>query len=326
MLFQRGTHGGTPMGVLVVQVGCRLEGDAILPLAKQPPIAVTDAVRGEPRDSSITTPNALATYKPNTDITVDAVAYAPGGVEHTQWPVHARVGDKSVDLMIRGPHEWTHGADGWTCSEPRPTTSVPVIYEKAFGGSFDLEERIEDPRNPLGTGFLPPGAPTDQPVPAPQIVAADEPPHEAGEQYPPRGLGAIAPDFAPRRDLIGTTDEAWLENVWPRPPQDFDYASYQHAHPDLVYDGYLRGDEPVELRGLLPGGEDLITTLPGFALRGRMALVNGTQRPLPMALDTVHFSMTGAERHEHRIYLVWRALVSLAGGAHALAFNTHWLD
>ena len=51
----------------------------------------------------------------------------------------------------------------------------------------------------------------------------------------------------PRVSYAGTYDEQYQKERAPDPPLDFSYAFYNGAHPDLQVEGYLRGDEEVEL-------------------------------------------------------------------------------
>jgi hypothetical protein len=140
------------------------------------------------------------------------------------------------------------------------------------------------------------------------VVAVDEPSHVAGRRYAPQGCGPIPSYFAPRRDRIGTVDERWLETKWPCVPEDFDYAHYQCAHPDLVYPGYLEGDEPVELVHLSAADRAILTALPGWLVWVLLRLHDGRMLPMAARLDTVHFALAHDSPSRHRAYLSWRAL------------------
>ena len=56
----------------------------------------------------------------------------------------------------------------------------------------------------------------------------------------------------PRLGYAGTYDEQYQRERAPAPPLDFSYAFYNGAHPDLQVEGYLRGNEDVELKHIVP--------------------------------------------------------------------------
>ncbi len=311
LAFDRHHHDGSTLRVVCAQGTFSLDATGPMrPAVEQLPLAVTERYREGERTSSLSRDTALATFKPTSDIHLDAVAWAPNGRASASWPVRVRVGDVCRDLSVRGPHVWRHRAvTGWGLTEPAPCLRVPLTYERAFGGSHLIDGvLVEEEQNPVGTGFLPRGVSTRDPIDAPQVVATDEPIHRAGQRYRPRGVAPLPAFFEPRASRAGTCDEAWLKSQWPLIPRDFDYAYFNSAHPDLVHPGYLRGDERVELVNLRPGGGSYLTELPGFcvfalARRGtRLAAVR-------LQLDTVHFELAGESPADHRALLCWRVVL-----------------
>jgi len=317
LLFERRDHADRPLGVLALQGTFAIEsGKPLRALPEQDDVPVGDEYRGDPATTSLRRAGATATFKPKSDILVDAVARAPQGRPATTWPVRIRVGRLCKDLMVRGPHHWVHRRlRGWTTTAVEPCLEVPLTYERAFGGSHRLDgELVEEPRNPVGTGFVPPGIDTHAPIPAPQVVATDEPTHVAGRRYAPQGCGPLPSYFEPRRSRIGTVDSHWLDTKWPVVPDDFDYAHYQSAHPDLVYPGYLEGDESVELVHVAPEGRSILTALPRWRVWTLLRLTNGRMLPWPTVLDTVFFDVASEDVAAHRAYLTWRAVFPLELG------------
>jgi hypothetical protein len=184
----------------------------------------------------------------------------------------------------------------------------------AFGGAHIIDgERVAEERNPLGTGFLPEGVATDRPIPAPQVLAPDEPEHRPGERYVPQGVSPLGRDTAFRLDHAGTYDEAWRRERFPRLPDDFDYRFYNSAHPDLVIEGFLRGDEHIELVNLTPTGT-LRAALPGVRLEAIVHRVDGPVAKVPLRLDTLHLDVASPASAEHRAKLTFRACVPMATG------------
>ena len=101
----------------------------------------------------------------------------------------------------------------------------------------------------------------------------------------------------PRLKFAGTFDDDYLKHRSPLPPEDASHAVNNGAHPDLQVDGYLRGDEEVELENLSPKG-NLRFQLPGIQPRiaiTRMAKTdeNGVipppivEAPVSPSLDTL---------------------------------------
>jgi hypothetical protein len=246
--------------------------------------------------------------KPRSDIILHALATAPGAAAATEWSVRARVGTVRKDLLIRGPAVWQHfSMQGWKKTAPVAVREVPIIYELAFGGCVKRGSMtIEEDRNPVGTGLIDDRlTPQDVDIPAPQIVALDEPAHIPGKRYPPQGFLPIPSFFQPRLARAGTFDEEWQRTRWPRHPADFDYSFYNSAPPGLVYPSYLRGDEVVELVNLGAGG--VVTfRLPDYKLMGLLRRHGGELRPFMIVLDTVHIDVRSRNAEDHRVHLTWR--------------------
>jgi hypothetical protein len=309
LLFERADTDDRRFMVLALQATFAIRsGAALEPARDQPDVVAADEYRGDPQTTSLLRAGVIATYKPSSDVTVEAIARSPE--PKAEWPVRLQVGAIASSLRVRGPHEWRHDDDqGWTKSEPEPCKEVPIVYERAFGGSFHIDgELVEETRNPVGTGFLPDELEDHSPRPAPQIVATDEPEHEAGGVYRPRGWAPIPSYFSPRREHIGTADETWRKTRWPRPPRDFDDAYYQCAHPDLIYPGHLRGDEAIRIEGVTADGAPIVSQLPGWCVFLLLRIEGGRMVMHPARLDHLHLDVSAADRDEHLATLTWRAV------------------
>jgi hypothetical protein len=208
---------------------------------------------------------------------------------------------------VTGPRCFRHGDDGWVLTEPEPCAELPLTYEHAFGGR-QTEEGVEtvDEHNPTGLGWVPEkwkglrdGG--DEDIPAPQVESPDEPVRELGESIAPQGLGPIVRAWLPRRELAGTYDDRWREQRLPALPTDFDFAFYNSAHPDLIYPGYLEGDEQILLEGLSPGGP-LQFCLPGLSLSAELRDGQGQSQLVCCELDTLRLDVP-----QGRASLTWRA-------------------
>lgn len=320
LAFERATPADETLMVLVLQGTFAIDDERPLrPLPAQPPVQLADVFRGDPRTTSLRRESALATLKLRSDVHLDAVARAPGGDARADWPVRIQVGDVRKDLRVVGPRWWEHRDGGWQLGAPEPCAEVPLAWERAFGGAYTIDDRrVAEERNPLGTGFLPDGVPTAQPIAAPQVLAPDEPEHRPGERYTPQGCAPLGRDTEWRLAHAGTYDEAWRRERWPRLPDDFDYRFYTSAHPDLVVDGFLRGDERVELVNLTPSGR-LVTALPGARYEAIVHRADGPVGRVPLRLDTLHLDVASADPAEHRATLTWRACLDVATGLSRIA-------
>jgi hypothetical protein len=286
------------------------EDEALHAAPDQAPILDADAYRGDPATSSLRVESDVTPLKPRSDVQIDAVARSPDGAPARAWIVRARVGAIDKRLRVTGPRRWERGRLGYTLTDPEPCTEVPIVYERAFGGVFRAGDRVEAlEENPVGVGFVPADAqPSEAILPAPQIEDPDDPIGTLGAAHTPQGLGPIARGWQPRYARCGTLDEAWRAERWPALPVDFDAAFYNGAHPDLVYPGYLRGDEEVVLEGVDP--RPLRFTLPAV----RVALFAGPRREIPdPLLDTLFIDVPA-----RRVIITWKAMFPVDGDLHVL--------
>jgi hypothetical protein len=305
----------------------------------QEPLAVVDEYFGEINRSSVRQESDLAPFKPKCDVIIVAAAYAPGGFPATTFDVRLRIirtGDAEAGevmlektLAITGPRFWEKSRlfRAWHLSEPEPITSLPIRYEYAYGGELRLENTAErerlasegkDPEsaaplhhsvvesNPVGCGYR-----EDDylklsglaRVPAPRIEDPRDRVSSFGTHHAPQGFGVITKAWLPRRQLAGTADEAFAKSDgWL--PEDFDFAFWNGAHPDLQIP-YLDGDEIVELTNVVPTGM-LQIQLPGHRPYLLVRYEEGEIEPVAMNLDTL---LIDIERM--RVALVYRMTMAL---------------
>ncbi len=240
----------------------------------QPPVLRVPEHVGEPGKSSIRYENDLVLTKKTTDIIVVGHAYAPGGRPVTEMEVGFRVGPVQKVLRVTGDRVWdTTGA-----SSPQPFITMPLVYERAFGG---VDTRSKQPdrdwewRNPVGTGFA---VARDNlgGVPLPNIEYPAERVTGWKDRPRPAGFGAIACHWQPRVAFAGTYDDRWMQERQPLLPDDFDDRYFQCAPQDQQAPGFLRGGEPVALLNLGPHGE-LRCTLPKVFLGFDTRFYDGTR-------------------------------------------------
>jgi len=318
VVFERGDASGRSYWVAAIQGSFSLPRDGVLEsLDEQQPVQLVDSFWEDPARSSVRRPGVIGYRKRKSDLTVNAAARSR--TRKSTWPVRFQLGSVDSTLVVRGPHHWVHEEGAWRRTEPEPCQSVALVYENAFGGGQQVgDEFVEERRNPLGTGFIPEGTEDTSPLRAPQVVGLDEPEHEPGDRHAPRGWGAIPSYFAPRTHHVGTCDAQWKARRWPRPPDDFDDAFYQSAHPDLVYPGHLRGDETFQLEGVTVSGETIVGRLPGWVVFLVVHLQGGRSGLYPAFLDHVHLDVLHPEPSEHRGYLTWRSVLPRGDAIEAL--------
>ncbi len=254
--FQR-DHEGREVWIVCVRAAFDVRADGSTAVSEnQDPVSVEPIYTGEPGRSSLRSDTDIVLRKQATDVLLIAHAHAPGGRPATAVDVRMRV-DKTVKTArIIGNRRWSKAVLGVSASPPEPFRTMPLVYERAFGGPIPggANGPTEwDVRNPVGTGFAPAGASADglalPNVENPKALLASPKNRPA-----PVGFGPIAPDWVPRRDLAGTYDEKWMKSRQPLPPEDLDERFFQCAPEDQQVRGMLHGGEEVELQNLSPGG------------------------------------------------------------------------
>ncbi|MFT3775072.1 MAG: DUF2169 domain-containing protein [Minicystis sp.] len=259
----------------------------------------------------------LVHTKATTDVLLHGRAHAPQGKPARQVDVMMKVGDLTKVLRVFGDRRWREGLGGLSATDPEPFTTMPIVYERAFGGkdtsAIDPEKHVWDRRNPIGTGFA---AEARQLVnqPLPNI----EDPRDlvtSWKQRPrPAGFGPIARDWSPRLELSGTYDEAWHDERRPLLPVDFDERFHQSAPIDQQTERYLRGGEAVELFHLTASGY-LRFTLPRVAI-GFVTRIAGHLTGHPARLHTVLI-----EPEHPRVTMVWHTKLACHHDVHALEWT-----
>ena len=318
MTFESVDLDDDPFQVIILKGSFKIVPDsALVPVVEQQPIMETDQYFAPPYQGSVRVESEMAPFKPAADIIINATAYPPGGKPAAQWTVSAQVREKRKVLAVTGPRFWRHNLlDGWHIGLPEPCASVPLRYEHAYGGQWeaDNDQDVCD-QNPAGVGYVDPEKISQaKPVPAPRIMSPDDPVIKIGKAHKPEGFSTICRSWQPRLGLAGTFDEKWQKQRHPKPPPDFKSAFYNCAHPDLIVDGYLQGDEKVELRGLHPVHETLRFCLPGYHIIGAITDRDDYRYGAMARLDTLCLHVD-----ELRAFLIWRiSLPLMADGIRSL--------
>jgi hypothetical protein len=289
------------------------EDGAVKRADEQEPVAVAPAYFGEPGLSSLRREQELTFAHPGTDVTVNAAAHAAGGRPVTSMNVAVEVAGMRKAVTVVGDRVWRVGALGARKSSPEPFTRVPIVYERAFGGTIPDDPTAIDPRNPVGTGF----ARSDLDLherPLPNVEEFQRPIDSWKDRPAPAGFGAVGPNWAPRSELAGTFDEAWKKTHAPYWPSDHDVLFHRSASPGLWSEKPLRGHERVATTGLTPSGS-LSFRLPheSFVIETHFA---GQRIVHPPQLDRVIVDLD-----ERRLIMVWCARLPCGARARQVEFT-----
>lgn len=225
---------------------------------KQVPVLRTPMYQGKFADSSLLYEADLRGNKVATDVLLNGNAWAPKGQEIDQVDVRIHVGRIDKRLRIFGDRKWEKGMSGEpSISDAKPFVSMPITYERAFGGwdksSRDPSRHRLESRNPLGTGFSI-SKKNCHGLPLPNVEDPKQLIKSWRDHPSPVGFGAIDSAWSPRRELAGTYDEAWQETRMPLWAEDFDQRYNNCAPEDQQLDGFLRGGESVSLFNLCQAG------------------------------------------------------------------------
>lgn len=280
-------------------------GTRLAPADEQVPVTMADVHYGDPATSSIRIPSDVCLGKPGTDVVLIGSAWSPDGRPAWQVDVSLRVGALSKSLRVFGDRVWDSGAAGASMAWVAPFVSMPIVWERAFGGSDQTEKGPRAyPSNPVGTGFRASGgAKALTGMPLPNVEDPRRLIGSPGDSPDPVGTAPTAPHWHPRINYAGTYDAAWQRNRAPYLPDDFDARFFHYAPVGQVSPVPLSGGEPVELVGVSPQGV-LRFNLPSLAVQ---LTFKGAGRE-----DVRRALLEGVlvEPDAQRVTLVWRGALA----------------
>ncbi len=262
-----------------------------------------DEYYGEPLSSSLKAASDYHIGKAGTDVVVLGNAMAPDQRKVAALDVSVNVHNKAKQVRVFGDRTWDSGVP----SSPELFETMPIVYERAYGGCrIDEAGTVleAETRNPVGIGFL--GKRSEGELNGhfvPNIEDPHAPIHSPKDRPPVAGFGYIAPNWEPRVAFAGTYDEVWQESRAPFLPIDFSRKFLNAAHPDLVFDGFLSGGEPVSIANMHPAGP-LNFNLPLVNVKTR-ARIGRDLHDVKMNLETVELRPNKAQ-----VSLAWRGQIS----------------
>ena len=282
-------------------------GSTISVAEAQRPVVLADEYWGEPGLSSIKYASEAHLTKPATDVVMVGVASAPDRRPMKQLDVTVTVADRRKTIRVFGDRVWEKGWIGVRMSAPLPFETIPLVYERAFGGVHEVnpekKQVIFEPRNPVGCSFM--GKRKTKQMVGMRLPNLEDPSHLMNKPRmlpPPVGVGALSSSWEPRKSYAGTYDAVWQKTRAPYLPDDFNPRFFNVAHPDLVCHGYLKGGEPLEIINVSPNGP-IRCTLPICRLETAVRIAGRTETP-PLNLETVLLEPSNAT-----LCLTWRSSV-----------------
>lgn len=241
---------------------------AVALAAKQEALVYADVHFGEPEVTSIRYECDFARFKPRADVLVIGDAHAPHGDPTDRLEVSLEVASIKKQITVFGDRKWEHSFGAYYPSPPMPFVSLPLIYERAFGGSDKSHEQQKfhatELRNPIGVGFH--KSATSESIegsPLPNLENAESPIRDWSDHPAPVGFGVIGRNWHPRIGAAGTYDEKWLKERFPFLPADFEDNYLQSAPPDQQT-AFLQGGELVRCVNMTPDQEFRFTLPKGM--------------------------------------------------------------
>lgn len=300
--------------LVIVKGTWRIDRNGTLAVAEeQVPIQFEPLYHGEPDSSSLILDTDVVLEKPGTDCILLGHAFASkvgvGSVDVT-----FAVGPVRKTVRIFGERIWMKCLGKVSMSRPAPFEKIPLVWERAFGGT---DASWSDPKdhefcleNPVGKGLLARKAKRE--IDGLRLPNLEDPAHlirKPDDRPQPTGFGPIPPHWQPRAGYAGTYDDHWRKYVSPLPPEDMNPRFHSCAAPGLATARHLTGTEQVLVENASPGAR-MLFALPGVVPRVTVRLGASGQN-LPMALDTVI-----VEPDAERVVLTWRGRCPVHGRVH----------
>jgi hypothetical protein len=287
------------------------------PAEKQEPLVATDVHYGDPGVTSVKYECEFAMFKPRADVIVNGEAVAPDGRPVRDLTVTLEIGTTRKAIRVVGDRRWERGILGITAPEPAPFLTMPLVYERAFGGSDHSHPSPRyhgsEVRNLVGVGFHRNSDPeTIEGQPLPNLEHLRHPMRVWSDTAPPVGFGSISRNWQPRLKHAGTYDERWMKERLPFLPRDFDEQYFLSAPPDQQVP-FLRGGEGVRCLNMTPEGV-FEFRVPSFDVP-ILFVFRFPEREIPASpnLDTLI-----VEPALRRFQAIWRANVPLGRKLNAL--------
>jgi hypothetical protein len=299
---------GADTVVVLVKATYVKSGTKLAPADEQIPVRTNDVPADaravdEGRPSSIRYPSDVGGNKPGTDVVVVGDAVSRRRVERLD--VAVRFPDRVVALRVHGERFFHKGTFGMSIGPAVAFERVSTAYERAYGGS-SRDRSIVEWRNPVGRGVH--GSPGELDGALAPCIEDPAHPIDGARKAAPVGFGAIPMWWQPRRDFVGTADEAWRSRRMPLLPRDFDRRFHQVAHPSLQMDRMLRAGDLIGTEGIGVDGT-FFAAVPELPIVAHVRRSTGLAETVPLAIDTAL-----VEPEHARVELTLRRVLLLGRG------------
>jgi hypothetical protein len=281
-----------------------LPGEPVRLYEEQVPLVMADTFTGEPGLSAPCYEVDFAPRKARCDVLLLGSAYAPDGRPATGVTVGIRVGEMRKSFRVTGERHWDTRLTGIAASSPSAFVVRKISYDTAFGG---VDMHHEDPTqhaafmsNPVGCGFhkhLRPHWLEGQPLPTTEELG--HPVVRPDGSYAPMAFGPLGRGWTSRSRYAGTYDEAWLKDVFPFLPADFDERYFQAAPLDQQLLTPPCGAEVTLVNLTRDGHRHLV--IPDFLAPVHVFPKKGNREDYDGMLDTIVF-----EPDLERFTMSWR--------------------
>lgn len=301
---------GSEIWIVAVRAVFDIHPDGSLERADgQQDVVRTPVFVGDPAASGLVYDSDLVRTKVATDVVLHGHACSPSRSPVASLDVRLKVGPLQKTLTVHGDRVWERGFGlGVRPSDAVPFTTLPIVYERAFGGTRpprpgSSSEPVWEPRNPIGVGLAKDASDLID-TPVPNVEYPDQPVTQWKHTGAPAAFAPIPQAWLPRRAYAGTYDETWMRERQPLVPEDFDDRHYQCAPADQQVAGFLKGGESVELTNLSAVSPVLRFALPQVVLGFTTYFSDGEVRHHRADLHTVIL-----EPDYPRVILVWHTAV-----------------
>jgi hypothetical protein len=292
-----------------------VDGEARL-AEEQEPLVYADVHHGDPGTTSVRYECDFAMHKPMTDVIVNGDAVSPTGRPVKQLTVGLEIGGARKEILVIGDRRWESGVLGSKASEPLSFVTMPLVFERSFGGSDhshpDAAHQGTELRNPVGVGFHKnSNLAAVNGTPLPNLEDPRNPVRKWSDTPAPVGFGSVGRSWQPRIKHAGTYDERWLAERFPFLPGDFD-ARYFLSAPSDQQRRFLQGGEIVRCLNMTAGGS-FAFSVPKLdvPISFRFRDLDAPKAP---NLDTLI-----VEPNRGRFLAVWRASAQLGRKLNALS-------
>lgn len=249
-------------------------------------IVLADTPASDAPSSSIFAASESVPFLPRVDILLTGHACAPLGQTVPSHSVHLAVHRDGGWLLNKTLHVYGDRTD----TDMHPFERMPLVYERAYGGSGYAP-------NPHGTG-VEPG------TPYPNIVH----PLDAAAVA---GFGPLSQDMRLAR-LVPSAHPRVIDDQVFELPSGFEEAYFQAAPSDQLVDS-LEGNEWIELNGMNAEHQRLVSRLPGIRA---IAKVYGIYPEKPDGVRTITLrpDMLVIDADAQLCSIVFRAVIGIRDG------------